>query len=268
MKLVIGISTMNEGIFSLLSNVSDLKKRYDIIICHQITNGNVYTYPEGLGENIKIIPKLEKGLSKSRNVLLNAAIEGNADYIIISDEDVEYEVDNLSVFVEDLISNVNINSHYQFKSITPDGRDRKKYPIDRYELGLLDIFKVSSIEMCLNIDLLVKDRIMFDENFGLGADYPVGEEAVLLADVVKRKQKITFIPIAITIHPIESTGLQLFTQPLMVISRGAMFRRCFGLALGALTMTMFWLKKFALRRNNAGDISSVKAIKLLIKGFK
>jgi len=268
MKLVIGISTMNDGVFSLLSKVSILKENFDIIVCHQITNENVYTYPEEMGGNIKVIPKFEKGLSKSRNVLLYAAIEESADYIIISDEDVKYEIDNLLVFKETLISSAAMNSHYQFKSITSDGKDRKRYSINKYELGFLDIFKVSSIEMCLNIALLKKDGILFDENFGLGAYYPVGEEAVLLADIVKRKQKITFIPIAITIHPIESTGLQLFTQPLMVISRGAMFKRCFGLYLGSVMMAMFWLKKFALRKRNAGDISSVNAIKLLIKGFK
>lgn len=268
MKLVIGISTMNDGIHALYERVSKIKECFTIVICHQVTNDTDYDYKNYADPNVKVYPKREKGLSKSRNILLQGAREVRADYIIISDDDVEYDFDNLVVFKEFVESNQDSPAHYQFKSSDLSGKDRKKYSSKKYELGILDIFKVSSIEICLNISLLDSQNICFDEQFGLGARYPVGEEAVLLADIKKNKQKIIFIPIAITIHPIESTGILLFTQPLMVMSRGAMFKRCFGTLTGFVMLLLFWFKKFMFNKGKRGHISGPQALSLLIKGFK
>lgn len=268
MKFVIGISTMNDGIHALYERVSEIKDSFTVVICHQITNDTHYDYKNYTHPNIKVYPKKEKGLSKSRNVLLQGAREVKADFIIISDDDVEYNLNNIMLFKEFIEYKQDSPAHYQFKSSDLAGKDRKKYPAKVYELGILDIFKVSSIEMCLNISLLDFKNIKFDEKFGLGARYPVGEEAVLLAEIKKNKQKILFVPIAITVHPIESTGVLLFTQPLMVVSRGAMFKKCFGALTGFLMLLLFWFKKFMFKKGKRGQISGPQALSLLIKGFK
>ncbi|WP_187496839.1 glycosyltransferase [Erwinia aphidicola] len=268
MKLAIGISTMNDGIQGLAQNLKGLEDLVSVIICHQVTNEKQYIYDDILGEKfVTICQKRERGLSRSRNTLINVAESLSIDYLIISDDDVKYSIDNLAKFIDYLDLQADIPVHYQFKSKDENGNDRKKYPSTSYKLSWIDIFKVSSIEMCLNLSLISKKNLAFDEHFGLGAIYPVGEEAVILADIYRNEQDIYFFPIALTIHPIESTGSLLFTNGLMVESRGAMFRRCFGKLKGYSLTMAFWIKKFLLRRKGRKEISSIKALYLLMRGF-
>ncbi|MDF2784521.1 MAG: hypothetical protein K0S95_1056 [Pantoea eucrina] len=268
MKLAIGISTMNEGILNLAARIKAIQKDHKIIVCHQVTDGNSYDYSDFFESNTVVIVKNEKGLSKSRNALLTQAGIERADYLIISDDDVEYSIQGIRELMSHINSTKNVKEHYQFKSICENGLDRKKYYNYQKDLKLLDIFKVSSIEMCLNVPLLKSENILFDEGFGLGAKYPVGEEAILMADIVNKRQRIVFLPIAITMHPLESTGNQLFSKPLMIESRGAMFKRCFGFSKGSFFAMLFWLKKFLLRRKNNSDISSYQAFALILKGLR
>lgn len=268
MKLAIGISTMNDGIQGLAQNLKGLEDLVSVIICHQITNKKKYTYDDFLGEKfITICQKTESGISRSRNTLVSMADSLNIDYLIISDDDVKYNIDNLAKFIDYLKQKTNKIAHYQFKSEDENGNDRKSYPSTSYKLSWIDVFKVSSIEMCLNLSLLSKNGLAFDERFGLGAIYPVGEEAVILADIHRNEQDIYFFPIAITIHPIESTGSLLFTNDLMVESRGAMFRRCYGKLKGYSLTMAFWIKKFLLRSKGKKEISSIKALYHLTRGF-
>lgn len=268
MKLAIGISTMNDGIQKLKSNLKGLDGLVDVIICHQITNGKEYNYDGFLDSgSITILTKLEKGLSRSRNSLLEGAYYLNIDYLLISDDDVEYNVENLKEFKGMLSERIGEHGHYQIKSSDELGMDRKQYRSHAFELSFLNIFKVSSIEMCLNTRLLREKNICFDEDFGLGSKYPVGEEAVLLSDIINNGQKIFFVPSSITIHPVESTGSLLFIEKRMVSSRGAMFRRCCGPVKGVVFILMFWVKKFLLRKKYKKDISVLESLKLLWRGY-
>lgn len=47
----------------------------------------------------------------------------------------------------------------------------------KIQLNNFEIFNVSSIEMTINRKKLDSVRIRFDENFGLGATFEMGEEA-------------------------------------------------------------------------------------------
>lgn len=268
MRLAIGISTMNDGISLVEKNLESLDGVVDVIICHQITNDKKYNYDGIFNRScITVVSKYEKGLSRSRNVLLDTAYDKKYDYLIISDDDVKYKIENLEKLIIFLSKDENKKNHYQFKSEDEFFNDRKSYRNTSHKLNLLDIFKVSSIEMCLNVELIKKYNIKFDEKFGLGGVYPVAEEAVLLSDIFRNKQSVIFIPISITIHPIESTGNKLFINKSMIEARGAMFRRCAGSAKGILLMLLFWIKKFVLRKKQSNEISTVYSLKLLFEGY-
>ncbi|RWR01197.1 hypothetical protein ED28_14850 [[Pantoea] beijingensis] len=267
MRIVIGISTMNDGILLLLPKIKNLSDKFDVIICHQVTNKEEYKYNFLEAESsIRIVVKYEKGLSRSRNILLMTAIESGYDYLIVSDDDVEYCLEGLE-FLQSLLIKNKTNEHFQIMSVTKEGMPRKKYRNRDFYLDGLDVFKVSSIEMCLNLTLIKEANISFDNNFGLGALYPVGEEAVLLCDIKKAGQDIKFVPVAVTIHPIESTGLLLYSNPDMVMSRGALFRRCFNTFQGFFMLLLFWAKKFCLPTSYKKNISAGNALTLMIKGY-
>lgn len=266
MKIAIGISTMNEGIYSALANSVDASRVCDIIICQQVTDKSAVFPLDNYNLNsVNVMTKFEKGLSRSRNTLLQAAIDQGYDFLIISDDDVKYSAEGL----RDLIENLPLyrHQHLQFQSTNEHGNLRKSYKNQSFILSSLDILKVSSIEMCLNLGLLKQQNIRFDESFGLGAAWPVGEEAVVLADIQHSGQEIVFLPIAVTNHPDESTGEKLFYDVLMLKSRGVLFRRCYGAAKGLTVTLLFWMRKFVISPSDKNRFGKLTSLKLLIKGY-
>lgn len=257
---------MNDGIYSLTEYIGEIPDEFLLIISHQITNNKKYDDVIS-GNNIEVIGRYETGLSRSRNVLLDAAIKSNVDYLIISDDDVRYDSEGLKKLFKKLI---NCGCHYQLQSKCPDGRLRKEYKKKPYKLGRKNIFGVSSIELCLNIPAINKDGLFFDEKFGLGAKYPAGEEPIFLSDALDKGHEIEFLPLTVTIHPEVSSGLLLFSDERMIHARGALFRRCFGFFKGACVAILFWAKKFVFhRQKNIVDnkVSKGKAFMIMLKGF-
>lgn len=266
MKVAIGISTMNDGVYSALSNSKDISRECDIIICQQVSDASAVFPMESYDlSSINVIVKYEKGLSRSRNTLLQAAMDQGYDFLIISDDDVKYIPEGLSNLIDHL--STHRHQHLQFQSTNEHDELRKKYKKKSFTLSSLDILKVSSIEMCLNIGLLKKQNIRFDESFGLGAGWPVGEEAVMLSDIQNSGQEIVFLPISVTNHPDESTGEKLFFDALMLKSRGVLFRRCYGAAKGLIITLLFWMRKFVLKPSKRNAFRKLTSLKLLIKGY-
>lgn len=267
MKLAIGISTMNENIINLHDKLINIPKEITIIISHQITTDSCENAYLEKQENIHIVKSFEKGLSKSRNVLLSTASKLEVDYLIISDDDVDYSVIGLQELEKFLSTNrVNL-MHYQLQSLCNDNELRKTYRSEPFILGLRNVFSVSSIEMCLCIPLINKSSIKFDENFGLGTKYPAGEEPIFLSDVLRSGQKIQFIPIPVTIHPIESSGMKIYYDEKALSIRSMIFKRCAGRFFGTLYTFAFWFKKFVLNPPGHGKIKAGRAIYIMLTGM-
>lgn len=264
MRLAIGISTLNNGITHLYEKIKNIPDDIYIIICHQITNGENYINSMPPKKNIHLIEKIEKGLAKSRNTIITDAIEKNIDYLMLSDDDVFYKIENLKKIINSLSEND--NHHYQFKSIDHKNNDRKNYKKNTFTLKTKDFFRVSSIEMCININKIKEQNIRFDENYGLGSKYPAGEEAIFLADSNKKGIKTIFLPIVITIHPIESSGLDIYTNKDSLQIRGNIIRRVTNSYLGFIFILLFWAKKFILTKKKI-KTSRISALKILLQGY-
>lgn len=268
MKLALGISTVNKNILSLYDKIKDIPDDILIIICCQFHDESYTDERLASLKNICIVYKREKGLSKSRNVLLNEAYANEADYLIISDDDVCYDNEGLHKLHAYLNLPGNDSYHYQFQSCDENKVLRKNYKKNSFNIKIKDVFRVSSIEMCININEVMKDNIMFDEDFGLGTKYPAGEEPIFLSDTLKANHKIKFIPITITIHPLESSGMKLFTDEDALFARGAIFRRTAGTVYAPMFIFLFWLKKFCLERHNIRNkYSKLEALKIISRGY-
>ena len=96
----------------------------------------------------------------------------------------------------------------------PNGFMFKKYLSNpKINLSLVELFNVLSIEISLNKSIIDKLGIVFDENFGLGSEFQMGEEAIFLSDIKNKNQQIGFIPIVIATHSeISSTEKIDFAQ--------------------------------------------------------
>lgn len=230
------ISTMNDGIFNVTLN-EDL----DYLIVHQITNGSQDEYYEFVKNNFKNVQYVscpnQKGLSLSRNIALS---NSNAKYLLISDDDVILFTKPirkvLDFFEENRNTDVFISSHTDDESYVFDGSQ-----FSTRKLNVLNSFNVSSIDMFLRSDS-IKDNYSFDESFGLGSDFPSGEEYIFTTDIIKGGSRVVKSSVITSYHPSDASGLDFYSSKNKVLAKKNMFIRVFG-SLGYVMFLIFSLKK-------------------------
>ena len=191
------ISTMNQDSLDFLVQMFPFLhfSNLQILIVNQTQTGKelLSIYP-----NVRIINSFEKGLTKSRNLALENAV---GKILLIADDDVVYQ----QGFVAKIINAYNQfpdAATINFCAVKKDGSLMKNYPKhSKKNLNAFDVFNTSSIEMTLNKAILDKTKIRFDENFGLGAMFEMGEEAIFLLDLKNKKQQLVFEPEVIVQHP-------------------------------------------------------------------
>lgn len=59
--------------------------------------------------------------------------------------------------------------------------------------------------MTINKEVVANSDVKFDVNFGLGANFPMGEEAIFLTDLKAKKQQIVYVPKVIAVNPTLTT---------------------------------------------------------------
>jgi len=199
------ISTMNRSTLDFLipmfpfCHFSD----FSILIVNQTQENNllISKYP-----NIRVINSFEKGLSRSRNLALKNA---DGKIVLIADDDVVYKKD----FDEKIVQ-----AHNQFENNAaisyciekPNGLFFKKYSkVAKMNLNLMELFNVLSIEISINKLVFDKLKVNFDENFGLGSKFEMGEEAVFLSDIHNQNRQIAYFPSVIASHSEVSSSEKL-----------------------------------------------------------
>lgn len=181
------VATMNRTSLDFLSKMFPFKhfSNYNILIVNQ-SKKNILSsdYP-----SIRVINSEDIGLSKSRNLAILNAV---GKILIIADDDIIYQRD----FAKKTIVAHNKLDHatvINFCAINKNGSYLKKYPSNsKKQLNTLDIFNTSSIEMTINKERLDLAEIRFDENFGLGGVFEMGEETIFLFDLKHKNQQISF----------------------------------------------------------------------------
>lgn len=214
-KFEILVSTYRSKLFKNYTQVQQLKE-YDHIIIDQS--------PEGSSEVGLNVYTLEgKGLTKSRNLALSKA---KAEICLISDDDLSYvdELDKkvLSAFTENPEASV-----ITFQIQTPDGLPYKQYKANSYTHTTRSIISTSSVEIAFKRKDIIDNEIFFDENFGVNATFPCGEEAVFLKECGNRGLKVIYIPLVVCIHPDESSGKNFAGQNYL-LAKGAMIKKLYG----------------------------------------
>jgi glycosyltransferase involved in cell wall biosynthesis len=190
------ISTMNRDSLDFLIPMFPFLhfSNFQILIINQTQSEKKLA---SIYSNIRVINSSEKGLSKSRNLALENAL---GKILVIADDDVVYQ----QGFIAKIIKAYNQfpdTAVINFCAVKSDGSLMKKYPYhSKMNLNAFDIFNTSSIEMTLNRSLLDKTKIRFDENFGLGGMFEMGEEAIFLFDLKNKKQQLVFEPEIIVKH--------------------------------------------------------------------
>ncbi|MEL4280062.1 hypothetical protein [Shewanella mangrovisoli] len=239
MKIQILVSTLNDGVKKIRFD-----SNFDYLVVHQISNGaeKIYSdYINSLSKTnktaITYIQSNTIGLTISRNLcLLNASKD--AEYFWIMDDDVQLQSDAYDRLCKLLNGNKGFDSYIVRHSDLKD----VKILGDSYRHGFISSAKVASIDIVIS-NKIVQSGITFDENFGLGAIYPSGEEYIFMTDILKGSYKILQTNLVLTYHPPIASGLDFFSTPLKLVAKKMMFKRIFGVFWGNIFYLLFLFKK-------------------------
>lgn len=233
MKVQYLVSTMDQIDTSI---VKRMNIQSDVIVVNQNNNIEGLVEYEENGIKVKMISVIDRGLSKSRNLVLDNAY---ADYCMFSDDDVIY-YDNAHKIIRKYHEKypdyavIAFNIKY-FK----DNLIQKKKIL---RLGWLSSMKLSSPQLSIKLEPIKKTNIRFKTEFGAGAKYICGEENILLYDCMRAGMKILYVPVTIgKVNGRESTWFRGFDKTFF-ITKGANFEAL------SKRFSLLFILQFAIRK--------------------
>ncbi|AXG74938.1 glycosyltransferase family 2 protein [Flavobacterium arcticum] len=231
---------------------------FNILIVNQTTPDNIIISNY---ITVKIINVFEKGLSKSRNLALDNV---DSKLCVIVDDDVEFKED----FEKNILNTFNAEPDaalISFRVETKLGKLYKKYPEHRkIDLKATDRLNIMSIEMVLNKPVIDKYNIRFNEMFGLGAKFEMGEEAIFIDRLYKNKLKIVMEPKVIVTHENDTTHTKIDLSNKYYV-QGALFTALYA---GNYLLWVFLKILFELKQHKIKINQVHKAIRAAIDGRK
>lgn len=235
MDIEVFISTINKQIEEIDKGTLTYK---DLTVINQKPDTLDGTIKITSKESVKWIDYDQKGLSKSRNLGLSMA---TSELIYLTDDDIVLK-DNFKEIVTRAFIN---NSEYDIIAFNIEGIEEefKKLETREKDLNLLTSMKLSSVQIVYRTSFLKEKNIEFDERFGAGAEYSMGEENIILFDAIKKGAKIKFIPETIAyLHIGSSTWFKGFNSKYLH-DKGASFWRMFGVLAPLYSLT------YCIRKN-------------------
>lgn len=242
--LTVACSTFGDRIEKVLKVYEsiDIADKINFLVIHQV--------PKDISlsdESISVILRLEahpsidyikdqsKGLTVSRNIALQKT---KTRYMWVMDDDLEF----IPGSINNVMATIQIDNAicHTFESLKPSGLKRTLYPRDRAKVEKKYILRVASFEMVLDVNQLKRHNITFREDMGVGGNIiNLGEESVLIADILRAGGDVIHHSISVNIHPEVSTGTVVNNQNFF--SKGVVIRRVF---------PNFWMVYYFLRDVN------------------
>jgi len=231
---------------------------YNILIVNQTDDATLLTSPY---PNVRVINAFKKGLAKSRNVALQNA---KGTLCVITDDDIVFEPD----FANSICNAYNDNPNaalITFRILNDSGQLYKKYPVSRQPAStVLKRLSIMSVEMVVNRKKILSSGILFNENFGLGALFTMGEEAIFTHELHQKKNLIVMEPIVIARHNAVDTHSRVNIRQKYYV-QGAIFTAIFK------NNYFIWVFLKLLYELKSGDVliwQVPKALKAALKGRK
>lgn len=237
-----------------VSKIEDIVKNKNIkdaIIINQM----MPKYKEDTYKGIKMYSYDEKGLSRSRNRLLEHM---SSDIEIITDDDITFEKDYDRIIEKAYKDNPQADVIiFNFKRGNEIIGSKKQFKYNE-----ISILKVISFQITFRKKSIKNNNISFDENFGIGATFGSGEENIFLKDCLDAGLKILHVPIVICTHPDEPTTGEKWTEK-EIRTKGAVSKRLY--KCGLLYKWYLVLTKY---KNYKKGFTMIKFIKLFNEGKK
>ena len=123
------------------------------------------------------------GLSKSRNILSSLV---KTPYVKFCDDDIDLELRNIERSIKSLKESqrdcdvliAKINRHSK-------SNIQESHNFTFNKINFRKCFSVASMELVFKTSIFKDDGHFFDERFGVGSKFPIGEESILMFDLFK-----------------------------------------------------------------------------------
>lgn len=253
MNLQVLIATMYQKDYSLLKKMNIHSDAIVINQCDKIYDDEI----QHNGMKVKWFNDSERGLSKSRNMALKYA---TGDICVLADDDLVY-VEN---YKDLIIEQFKLHPDADIITFQVEGIEKKfkNYHKKTRELNHLTSMKVSSVEIAFRLKKINELDIKYDEKFGAGSKYKMGEENIFLTHCIKKGLKILYVPVKIAdLHIGESSWFNGYNKDYF-ISKGAQFT-AMSESLSLLYILQFALRKHALYKK---EISLPNALSNMLQG--
>ena len=255
MKLQVLLSAMHLEDETYIDSLNITGDAVVINQCDRESEKNIErVLPDGRKQQVRYIETCERGLSKSRNMAIRNC---DSDVFILCDNDVEYVPG-----YEQMIQNA-FETHPEADLIVFYIKRPEKpvpnYPTER-KMDYLSVLKIFSPEIAVRRKSIA--GIEFNERFGAGAEYKMGEENIFLYDCLKAGLAIIYMPVMIAqLREEESTWFMGYDER---------FFYCRGANYAAMSrwFSIVLIMQFALRKTSLykDKVPVLRAIKQMFKG--
>ncbi len=207
-------------------------------------------------DDIKVVHLEGRGLSRNRNNCLRHA---TADLCLICDDDCSYTLDNLRTVITTFEQNPTTDLA-AFMMQCPG--QPKPYPTEICSLAHTPAgYYPSSVELAFRLSA-VRDRLQFNEHFGLGAPlFHCCEEEILVHDAMSLGLQCQFFPLVIVEHNHPTTDASRATTPGVLMGKGAY------LYIGYRSKMFLYPWPMAWRQHRRHDASFTYGLRHIYRGL-
>lgn len=252
MKVEMLISTMNQENLNFFYQMNVTTKA---VIINQITNTNLILPEKIVDSQMAFISLYDRGLSKSRNMALENA---TGDICVICDDDMKYIDGYDQTILNEYKSNPNIDI-IVFQVNKNDGSFYKKYPKSNKILNFFTTMKVSSVEITFKKRAIEEAGIKYNELFGAGSKFYMGEESIFLSECIKKGLKVLFVPKSIGyLTDSESTWFKGFNSDYFRV-KGACFY-AMSPVFYSLLIFQFAIRKYKTYKKDMNLINAIRSM--------
>lgn len=251
MNIQILLSTMNKkNIKDVEQTLKRMKVTKSALVINQITT-KINTFSNE-GQH-HIICKEEKGLSKSRNLAIQ---NFSGDVGIIADDDIVYEEDYYHKIEKAYRTHPDADIIAFYVESKNKKRPTKKQKTHR--VNWITAMRISSFQITIKKGIYPS----FDEEFGAGTKYLMGEESIFLYDCLRQNKKIYYIDEKIaTAEQKESTWFKGYNKEYFK-AEGAIFYRISSLWYIPLIL------QFGIRKHNKWEANIKQTINWMLEGAR
>jgi hypothetical protein len=217
-------------------------------------------------KSVRIVNSFDIGISKSRNL---AILNSESKILLFADDDVVF-IEGFDEIISQAYNNNPTISAICFQTLTKEGNLYSKYPNYNKCLSNKEMAKVLSIELSCNSDKIKKDKIKFNELFGLGSQFQDSETFFFLLHIKHNEHTVLFCPKNIVIHESVSSSDEADSDRIIYARMAGFYKRFGVLAYVLLFKYMFFLiRKYnftflELRAKFFVGLKSIEDYKLIV----